>query len=106
MTFIIALLVILLTSAGQIYLKLGADRSKKSRFINSYVLIGYILFFLTIILSYYLMKLVPMKNFTVVMSLNYIMVMIASKIFLMEEITKDRLIGTILVAFGVLVFLL
>jgi len=95
-----------MTASGQTFLKLGANKSIESRFFNKYVFIGYLLFFLTIIVSYYLMKLIPMKNFTVIMSLNYIAVMIFSRMFLGEVIKKNRLIGTALVAFGIFVFLL
>lgn len=106
MEIFIAILLILLTTAGQIFLKLGADRIKGVSFINGFVLFGYALFLLTVILSYFLMKIVPMKYFTVIMSLNYITVMISAKLFLCEDVNKDRLIGTILIAFGVVVFLL
>ncbi|MCK5663223.1 MAG: EamA family transporter [Thiotrichaceae bacterium] len=106
MIFLISFLIVFLTTAGQIFLKLGADRATKPRFINGYVLSGYVLFLLTIMFSYYLMKIVPMKYFTVLMSLNYITVMFAARIFLSEKINKDRLIGTILIATGVFVFVL
>ena len=106
MVFIIGSLIVLLTTVGQIFLKVGADKAKGSSFINIYVLLGYMLFLLTIMCSYYLMKIIPMKYFTVIMSLNYITVMIAAKLFLSEEINKNRLTGTILVALGVLVFLI
>lgn len=106
MIIFIVLLIITLTSAGQIFLKLGADRLKPSTFINRYVILGYTMFVLTIILSYYLMQKVPMKYFTVVMSLNYIAVMIAAKIFLDEKINKNRISGTIMVAIGVFIFLI
>ena len=102
----IVLLIIVLTSAGQIFLKLGADDSKISGFINRYVLLGYVMLVLTIVLSYYLMQRIPMKYFTVVMSLNYIAVMIAAKIFLDEKINKERITGTIMIAFGIFVFLI
>lgn len=106
MTFFIGILIILLTTVGQILLKVGADKSQNQRLINGYVLLGYVLFLITVLLSYFLMKVIPMKYFTVIMSLNYITVMIAAKIFLNEEIKTDRLIGTVMVAFGVLVFML
>lgn len=106
MLFFISVLIIILTAAGQVFLKLGADKSINSGFVNYYVVAGYFLFFVIIILSYYLMQLIPMKNFTVIMSLNYIAVMIAAKLFLNEEVNKETIIGTILVASGVIVFLL
>ena len=105
MEIFISILLILLTTAGQISLKLGADRIEGAGFINGFVLFGYALFLLTVIISYFLMKIVPLKYFTVIMSLNYITVMISSKLFLAEDVKKDRFIGTVLIAFGVVVFL-
>ena len=106
MIIFISILIILLTTAGQVFLKLGANKTEGERLINSYVLFGYILFLMTVILSYFLMKIIAMKYFTVIMSLNYIAVMIAARIFLGEEFKRDKFIGTILIALGVVVFLL
>jgi drug/metabolite transporter (DMT)-like permease len=106
MIFFITALIILFTTAGQLLLKIGANKKEGAAILNGYVVFGYALFLATVILSYFLMQEIPLKHFTVIMSINYVAVMIASKIFLMEEITKDRLIGTTLVGCGVLVFLL
>ena len=106
MIIFIVVLIIVLTTAGQTLLKFGANKSKSSSFINRYVLLGYVMFVLTVALSYYLMQRVPMKYFTLVMSLNYIAVIISARIFLDEKINRDRIAGTILVAFGIFVFLI
>jgi drug/metabolite transporter (DMT)-like permease len=106
MILLTVLLIIFLTTAGQILLKVGADRSKESAFTNRYALSGYTLFILTVILSYYLMQIIPMKYFTVIMSLNYIAVMFAARLFIHEKINQDRVIGTVLVALGVFIFLI
>lgn len=105
MIVFISILVILLTTAGQIFLKIGADKAEYSKTINSFVLFGYALFLITVILSYLLMKIIHLKYFTVIMSLNYVTVMIAAKLFLNEEVNKDRFIGTILIALGIIIFL-
>ena len=106
MILTISALVILLTTAGQVFLKLGADKAEETRLINGFVLFGYILFLITVLLSYYLMKIIEMKYFTVIMSLNYITVVIAARMFLNEDFNKDRIVGTALIALGVFVFLL
>ena len=106
MTVLISVLVIILTATGQIFLKLGADSKQGNPFINGFVISGYASFLLTIVLSYYLMKIIPLKYFTVIMSSNYVVVMIGSKYFLNETITKDRIFGTMLITIGIVVFLL
>ena len=88
MVIFISLMLIVLTANGQIFLKLGANKNRVASFINGYIIFGYILFFLTIILSYYLMKIVPLKYFTVIMSLNYIAVMVLENCFLVKIYTK------------------
>lgn len=105
MIIYISILVILLTTAGQVFLKIGADKAEGSQSINRFVVFGYALFLITIILSYFLMKIIPLKYFTVIMSLNYVAVMIAAKMFLGEEVKKDRLTGTALIALGIIIFL-
>ena len=106
MIFFIGILIILLTTVGQVFLKLGADKAGDARLINGHVLFAYILFLITVLLSYFLMKIIDMKYFTVIMSLNYVTVVVAAKMFLSEEIKKDRIVGTILITLGVVVFLL
>lgn len=104
MNIFISILLILSTTAGQIFLKLGADKTEDKGFYNGFVLVGYTMFFLTIALSYFFMTIVPMKYFTVIMSLNYISVMISSKLFLNEVIGLKNFFGTLLVALGIFVF--
>ncbi len=103
---LIGIFIILLTAAGQILLKKGADSQSGSQYINRFVISGYMSFLLTVLLGYHLMQMIPLKYFTVIMSCNYIVVMFGAKLFLKEAITKNRIVGTILITFGVFVFLL
>ena len=105
MTTLISITIILLTAIGQILLKMGADRTDSDQFYNGFVVTGYIVFSITVLLSYHLMKVVPLKYFTVIMSTSYVAVMLAARIYLQEPIKRDRFIGTALIAIGVFVFL-
>ncbi len=106
MEIIFIILIVLLTTTGQILLKKGAnhhnDRTKSLQFIG----LGYVLFVITIGFSYLLMKQIPMKYFTIIMSLNYITVMFGAKMFLNEKLERKKIIGTVLVAIGILIFML
>ena len=93
-----ASLVILFTTAGQIFLKRGADLSVDKFFFNTSVLFGYLFFLVDVDFSYYLMKLVPMKYITVIMCLNSVAVSIATGLFLSEDIKHDRVVGTVAAA--------
>ena len=105
MSLLLGLLIVMLTVTGQLLLKVGAKSSKSERLINSYVLAGYAVFLLTVAVSYLLMSIMPMKNFTVVMSVNYIAVTMTARIVLKEEISKGLIFGTALIVIGVFVFL-
>lgn len=87
-------------------LKIGANKQSDSRFINKFVILGYITFLVTVFLTYYLMKVIPLKYFIVIMNCSYVVVMVGAKIFLGEVLTKDRILGTTLIASGVFLFLL
>lgn len=105
MIFILVTAVIFLTTAGQILLKkaaLGLHHTGKE---HAYILLGYILFFIAVICSYILLKYIPMKFFTIIMSLNYVTVMFASAFFLDERLSSHKLIGTMLVGIGIIVFM-
>lgn len=106
MELIFAVFIVLLTTAGQILLKKGAihhdDRAKRLKLIT----IGYLLFVMTIGFSYLLMSLIPLKYFTIIMSLNYIAVMFGASMFLNEKLERKKIIGTVLVAIGISIFML
>jgi len=106
MELLFAFFIVFLTTAGQILLKKGAiyrtDRKKSLLFIG----FGYLLFVMTILFSYMLMKIIEMKYFTVIMSLNYITVMFGASIFLNEKLGRKKVIGTILISIGILIFMI
>ncbi len=104
MEFILGLVIIICTVIGQILLKKGALTEVKI-LSYKYIFFGYFFFVLAVYFSYFLMKIIPMKYYTVVMSINYIAVLIGAYIFLGERLNKKKIIGTCLVALGVIVFL-
>ena len=106
MIVLVSILVILLTATGQILLKNGAKKQSDSRFVNRFVILGYIAFLVTVFLTYYLMKVIPLKYFIVIINSSYVVVMVGAKIFLREVLTKNRILGTTLIASGVFLFLL
>lgn len=96
-------LVILLTAFGQVLLKSAAHKYAGA-ILNARVFTAYAMFVTTVILSFYLMKMVPLKVFAVVMSLNYVAVALLAPIFLQEQMSTRKWIGTILVGAGVWIF--
>lgn len=105
MEIIFAFFIVLFTTAGQILLKKGAIYSHERRKSLQFIGLGYLLFVMTIGFSYLLMKLIAMKYFTVIMSLNYIAVMFGARMYLNEKLERKKIIGTTLVAIGILIFM-
>ncbi len=104
MNLILIIIIVILTSLGQVLLKKGAN--SKNHYIKiKYIILGYTVFIIIIWLSYLLMQVIPLKYFIVIMSLNYIAIMLSSKIFLNESISKRKIIGTLLIAIGIYIFM-
>ncbi len=104
MDILYAFFIILFTTIGQILLKKGALCLRKNK-MYLYIFIGYFFFVLAVLLSYELLKLIPLKYYTVVMSLNYITVLFGAYIFLNEKINKIKIKGTFMIAVGIFIFL-
>ena len=99
-----AILIILTTSSAQILLKKSAlNRCNRKKSLQL-LCFGYCIFFLTVLVSYALMKQIEMKYFTVIMSLNYIAVMLGARMFLGEALNRKKMIGTLLIACGIIIF--
>jgi len=98
--------VIALTTAAQLLLKVGARRVPQHAILNGHVLFGYSIFALTVVISFFLMQKIEMKYFTALMSMNFIAVAVLSALVLKEEMGRHRLLGTLLIASGVAIFVL
>jgi len=106
MVIFLCVIVVGLTTAAQLLLKIGARSAPSAGPLNRYVIFGYALFGLTIVLSYFLMQQMQMKYFTALMSINYVAVAVASALALKEKMGRRRWAGTLLIATGVALFVL
>jgi drug/metabolite transporter (DMT)-like permease len=95
--------IVVLTSLGQILLKLGAG-SRSHLIFNRYVIAGYALFVLVMFLSAVLMRHVDLKYFSVIIGLNYLSGAVAAMIFLRESVNAKKLLGCVLIALGAAIF--
>lgn len=98
---IVSAVLIGLTTAGQLLLKAA---SRNRRHAVAMLGFGYGLFVLTVILSFFLMRRLDLKFFTVIMSLSYVAVMMASAAMFKEKLTSRTMAGTLLVLAGAVVF--
>lgn len=99
MSFILIIINILFTAIGQILLKYAAISNKKS-----FLICGYFLFVLVVIDSYFLMKYIELKYFTLIMTLSYLAVFSFSSWIFKEKINNMKVSGIIFVVAGVIVF--
>jgi len=99
MTLFLIIINILFTTVGQLLLKYATIENNKI-FLAS----GYFLFILVVIASYFLMKLIELKYFTVIMTLNYLTVFLLSAWLFKEEANRTKVIGIILIMSGIAIF--
>ncbi|MBO6108600.1 MAG: EamA family transporter [Eubacterium sp.] len=107
--YIVALLSGLLSSVQQILLKkssMDEHGSVVREYINIRVIAGYGINLLCVLLMVYAYIGMPYRYGVILESLAYIYVMILSRLFFGERITKKRVIGNLLILAGAIVFVL
>jgi small multidrug resistance pump len=73
-------------------------------YLNLFVTSGYVLLFVSAILTTYAYRIVPLKFGPIIESAGYIYILFLSYFFLKEKITKRKLLGNFVIAIGILVF--
>ena len=98
---------VFISACSQILLKKSASIQYKSilkEYFNWRVLIGYGIFFISTILTILAFKGLDYKNGPIIESLGYIFIMILSRLFLKEKITKTKILGNSLILLGIIIF--
>ena len=104
---LIFLLSVFIASFSQILLKKSANKEYINRwkeYFNRYVTIAYFIFFISTIITIIAYKGIELKYGPIIESVGYIFILIMSKIFLGEKITKNKLLGIFLIILGIFVF--
>lgn len=97
----------LIASISQIMLKKSAQKqypNKLKEYLNPLVIIAYVLFFGTTLISMYALKVVPLSMSPILEASGYIFVAILSFILLKEKMTKKQLLGMALILIGIVVY--
>lgn len=103
---IIFLCSVFLASISQILLKKSALKEHDSfirEYMNSFVIIAYIIFFFSTLITMMCYKHVALSLGVVLESAGYIFVSILSFIFLKETFTRRQLCGLVLILIGILI---
>ena len=104
----ILILSVAIASISQIILKKSTFKEYKSvirEYLNPYVIIGYGLMVVSTILTILAFKIgLDYKSSPIIESVGYIFVMILSRIFLSEKITKKKILGNAVILLGIIIF--
>lgn len=100
---------VLISAVSQIFLKSSANvtyENKLKEYLNPRVIIGYGLMVLSTLCVIYAYRGIEYKNGAVIESLGYLLIMILSRLVFKEEITRNKIIGNLLILLGVFIFYL
>ncbi len=105
--FLIAVISGVLSAVSQVLLKKSAEKKRDTligEYVNPYVVGGYLLTGICMLLMIAAYRGIPYKYGAILESLVYVYIMILSKMFLQEKITRRKLTGNLLIVIGVIVF--
>ena len=101
-------LVIVLTSIGQVLLKIGSrhggTRDPLGPYLNKATLSGYCLYLVSTVFMLYALQEIPLKLFAALSSLEYVLVLFLSVFILGEPAHKYKIIAVFIIMGGVLIF--
>lgn len=105
----IFLVSVLISSVSQIILKKSANVNYESvvkEYLNPFVIIAYIIFFASTLLTTFAYRGVPLSLGPVLEATGYVYVAILGTLILKERMTKKKIVGNLLIIIGILVFAL
>lgn len=105
--YIIVLISITISSVSQLLLKKGASKSYDSfikQYLNPYVIIGYGLMFISLFLTMLAFRFLPFKLIPALESLGFIFVMLLSRLFFREPLTRNKIAGTCIILLGICIY--
>ena len=104
---LLLVLSVVVASLSQILLKKSAEKSYQSllrEYLNPWVISGYGMMVVSTLLTVGGYAGLEYKNGAVIESLGFVLVMLLSRLFFREKITKKKLIGNALILLGIVVF--
>lgn len=104
---IILIVSVTIASFAQILLKKSAEKSYSSplrEYLNPYVICGYGLMFLSMFLTITAYSGLDYTNVPVIESLGYVVVMILSRFFFREKISKRKVLGMVMILTGIVIY--
>jgi len=96
-----------ISAVSQILLKKSSQKNHKNRvaeYLNPHVIIAYTIFFLATLCTVIAYKYLPLSMGPILGAIEYIFVALLSFFLLKEKISRKKLLGLLVIVFGVFVF--
>lgn len=106
---LLGLLSVVIASFSQVMLKLGAGKtytSKIREYLNVYVITGYGMLFVSMILTIIAYRGLSYLSVPVIEAVGYILVPVLSYLIFKEKLTKRKIIGILFILAGIFIYYL
>lgn len=100
---------VVVASFSQILLKKSAEKEHASvirEYLNPYVIFGYGMLFVSMLLTIMAFRGIEYKNGAIIESLGYVLVIVLSRLFFRERITRNKILGTCCILAGIIIYYL
>lgn len=100
---------VIVASFSQILLKKSTKKTYSSvikEYLNLHVILGYGLLICSTLLTIIALKGISFKEAPVIESIGYILILILSRLYFQEKITKRKVLGNAVILLGIIVFYL
>lgn len=109
MFLLLALLSVIIASFSQVMLKLGAGKTYNSKireYLNIYVITGYGMLFVSMILTIVAYSHLSYLSVPVVEAVGYVLVPVLSYFIFKEKLTKRKILGILFILAGIMIYYL
>jgi drug/metabolite transporter (DMT)-like permease len=106
---IILFLSVFISAYSQILLKQSANKKHSNiifEYLNPYVISGYIIFFIAVLLDMIGLRKVPVSYIPIIESSSYIFVIIFSRLFLKEKLNSKKITAVCIILCGIAIYLI
>lgn len=107
--FLLGLLSVVIASFSQVMLKLGAGKTYSSKireYLNVYVITGYGMLFVSMVLTIVAYSGLSYLNVPVIEAVGYVLVPILSYFIFKEKLTKRKVVGILFILTGIFIYYL
>jgi len=107
MTYLLVFLLVIINATAHIMLKIGSTQKNSKTFfsiLNVQSALGYFFFFLSTLLTVYLLKFIEFKSMTLIVTLNYIGTLVLARFILKEKLSFKKYLALTVIILGIIVF--